>query len=224
MLLREEGDAVVCIGQPAHAWVSGQIARAWGEPPDPWEEVCLAAEQHDIGMAQWDLAPELNPETGRPYSFMQMHLPTHVALWAAAPRLVLAQSRYAAVPVSMHGVALYERRDLDALPAEEARIVREYLDSQRRFQDELIESLGAGRTEVKRNQQLVWAWDSLSLGLCLGWDLTEMLDPWPFRDPHVEFHTEGRRLEGRFGDEAELRAAFAEAPWVTLEFALDRPG
>ena len=77
---------------------------------------------------------------------------------------------------------------------------------------------------MKRNQQLVWAWDSLSLGLCLRWDLTEMLDPWPFRDDHVEFRTEGRRLEGRFGDEAELRAGFAEAPWVTVEFALDRPG
>jgi len=29
MLLRAHDDAVVCIGQPAHAWVSGQLARAW---------------------------------------------------------------------------------------------------------------------------------------------------------------------------------------------------
>jgi hypothetical protein len=173
-------------------------------------------------MAQWDLAPELNPETGLPYSFMEMPLPTHVALWAASPRLVLAQSRYAAVLVSMHGVALYERRDLDALPAEEARIAREYLESQRRFQNELIDSLGADRGEVERNQQLVWAWDSLSLGLCLRWDLTEMLDPWPFRDDQVEFRTEGRRLEGRFTGAEEMRTALASAPWVDLRFELDR--
>ena len=54
MLLREDGDAVVCIGQPAHAWLSGQLARAWAlDPVEPWEEVCLAAEQHDLGMAGW---------------------------------------------------------------------------------------------------------------------------------------------------------------------------
>jgi hypothetical protein len=223
MLLREEGDAVVCIGQPAHAWVSGQIARAWSEPPEPWEEVCLAAEQHDVGWAQSDLEPELNPATGRPYSFMEMPVAKHLALWEAGPRLVLAQSRYAALLVSMHGVALYERRDLDAMPAEEARAVREYLDSERRMQEELIDSLGADPGRVRRNQQLVWAWDSLSLGLCLRWELERMLDPWPFRDDHVEFHTEGRRLEGRFGDEGELHRALAEAPWVRVEFALDRP-
>jgi hypothetical protein len=30
VLLRRDGDGVVAIGQPAHAWVSGQFARAWG--------------------------------------------------------------------------------------------------------------------------------------------------------------------------------------------------
>ena len=58
MLLREDGDAVVCIGQPAHAWLSGQLARNWAlDPVEPYEEVCLAAEQHDLGMAEWDALP-----------------------------------------------------------------------------------------------------------------------------------------------------------------------
>jgi len=30
MLLREEGDAVIAIGQPSHTWISGQLARTWG--------------------------------------------------------------------------------------------------------------------------------------------------------------------------------------------------
>jgi hypothetical protein len=42
MLVR--GDGLV-IGQPAHAWVSGQLARAWAGPVEPWEEVCLAASE-----------------------------------------------------------------------------------------------------------------------------------------------------------------------------------
>jgi hypothetical protein len=223
MLLREEGEAVVCIGQPAHAWLSGQIARAWREPPEPWEEVCLAAEQHDVGWARADLAPELNPDTGRPYTFIELPIPRHAAIWSAAPELVLPQSRYAALLVSMHGVALYERRDLDALPPDHGRIVREYLDSQRALQERLIESLGADRDQVRRNQRLVWAWDSLSLGLCLRWDLEDMLEPWPFRTERVLFRTEGRRLEGHFDDEDEMRAAFASAPWVELHFELERP-
>ena len=30
MLLREDGGAVLAIGQTSHAWISGQLARAWG--------------------------------------------------------------------------------------------------------------------------------------------------------------------------------------------------
>jgi hypothetical protein len=97
VLLREEGGDVLCIGQASHAWISGQLARAWGNdlfpPPSPREEVCLAAVQHDIGMAGWDLQPSLNPATGRPHSFLEMPLPVHLELWTAAPSKLLTQSR-----------------------------------------------------------------------------------------------------------------------------------
>ena len=95
MILRElGGDSVRCIGQPAHAWLSGQLAAAWGNglfpEPRPREEVCLAAMQHDLGMAAWDADPELNPDTGWPMSFLEMPVETHLRLWSAAPRLALA--------------------------------------------------------------------------------------------------------------------------------------
>src|SRR3712207_5677659 len=119
MLLRPDGDAVIAIGQASHAWVSGQLARAWRDV-SPREEVCLAAEQHDVGMAQWDLAPTLNPDTGRPHSFLEMPLATHLKLWSAAPAKLLTQSRYAALLVSLHGTTLYEMRDLARVAPEEA--------------------------------------------------------------------------------------------------------
>jgi hypothetical protein len=228
MLLREDGDAVVCIGQPAHAWLSGQLARNWAlDPVEPREEVCLAADQHDVGMADWDAAPELNPETGLPYSFMQMPLETHLRLWTAAPQKVLAQSRYAATLVSMHGTALYEMRDLSRMSDEQAAAVERYLTGQR----ELQARLGDGLEHVRRNQRLIWIWDFLSLGLCLRWEGRSVegitlgertIEPWPFRDEAVVLHTEGRRLEGRFDDQEEMRAALAAAPWVELRFALYR--
>ena len=247
MLLREEGEDVVCIGQPAHAWVSGQLAAAWGNerfgPVEPREDVCLAAEQHDIGMAAWDAEPELNPQTGRPYSFIEMPLDTHLGLWSRAPRLALSQSRYAGLLVSMHGVALYEMRDLERMDPGDAGKVRAYMKSERAFQAELRESLGAPAEEVARNQRLLWTWDYLSLALCLRWapatardvptadDPVDVrlqpgegdavtVDPWPFAADRVSLRCEGRRLAGRYDDEGELRRALDLAPWVALGFEL----
>ena len=229
MLLRPDGDDVIAIGQPAHAWLSGQLARAWGDPVEPWEEVCLAAEQHDVGMAAWERRPTLNPQTGLPRSFMELELDEHLEIWWSAAPLVIPQSRYAALLVSMHGTALYERRELSRLePADVAR-VRAFLDGQAELRARLLETLRADpRTApvatdeiVRRNQRLVWRWDSLSLGLLLDWTPLE-LDPWPFRDDRITVRCEGRRLTGRFDDEEVMRAALAAAPWVTLELELAR--
>src|SRR4051795_7966544 len=147
MLLRPDGDDVICIGQPAHAWLSGQMAARWRPRPEPFEEVVLAAAQHDAGMADWDAAPELNPDTGLPQSFMEMALDTHLRLWSHAPHRVLPQSRYAAVLVSMHGTALYEmrRRRTDE--------IERYLDEQRALQRRLGE--GFEPEQLKRDQQLL---------------------------------------------------------------------
>jgi hypothetical protein len=250
MLLRADGDGVIAIGQPAHAWVSGQLARAWGNERfgavEPWEEVCLAAEQHDAGMAAWETEPTLNPETGLPRSFMELMLDEHLEIWWRAAPLVLPQSRYAALLVSMHGSALYERRNLARLPPPDVERVRAFLDGQRQLQERLLAGLradprtaaSADEDRVRRNQRLVWTWDSLSLGLLLDWAPFElgavpaadgevdvavedgMLDPWPFAAPRVTVRCEGRRLAGRFADREEMRAALAAAPWVTIETTL----
>jgi Protein of unknown function (DUF3891) len=245
MLLRSDGDGVFAIGQPAHAWLSGQLARAWGNERfgafEPWEEVCLAAEQHDIGMAQWERRPTLNPETGLPRSFMELPLDEHLEIWWRAAPLVLSQSRYAALLVSMHGTALYERRNLDRLSPGDAGRVRAFLDGQRELQERLLASLDADPVQVRRNQRLVWTWDSLSLGLLLGWAPFQLeavpsadgevdiavedgaLDPWPFATSRVALRCEGRRLTGRFDDEERMREALAAAPWTNIELSAAAP-
>jgi hypothetical protein len=50
------------------------------------------------------------------------------------------------------------------------------------------------------------------------------LDPWPFAVADLTVRTEGRRLAGRYADEEELRAAWAAAPWLTLELRLAPAG
>ena len=181
MLLHTDKRGVLAVGQQSHAWISGQLARAWGNERfgavEPYEEVCLGAEQHDIGMADWDLAPARNPDSGLPRSFMEMPIETHLDLWTAGPRRLVAQSRYAALLASIHGYRLYEHRDLTRLAPVDAEQVREFLGRQRRFQAELLESLradpataAAAREEtIARNSQLVWTWDTLSLAVCLDW-------------------------------------------------------
>jgi hypothetical protein len=231
LLIRPEPDgSYLAIGQASHAWLSGQLARAWGNERfgavEPWEEVCLGAEQHDVGWAEWDLDPEIDPDTGRPHTFISLPIPEKIALWSAAARKMLSQSRYAALLVSMHGTALYERFPPD--DPEEKRIVQRFLDEQRSFQDKHAAGLEADL--LRRNQKLVFAWDYISLALCLGWAPVEVkdvpvaggqtvtlelsdsgeLEPWPFREERVELRAEGRRLGG----------SFEEAEPVTLEFTL----
>ena len=235
MVLRElGGDAVLCIGQPAHAWLAGQLARAWGNglfpEPRPRAEVVLAATQHDLGMAAWDADPQLNPQTGWPMSFLEMPLETHLRLWSAAPRLALAQSRWVALLVSMHGAYLYEgRADQPGVAA--------FLDTQRRIQSELKASLGVSESDAARHQRLIAAWDWMSLVLCRA-DLPATVEadrpiqlassgsgqvtlaPWPFGIEQLDVAVDARRLDGRFDDEAAMRAALAAARWERLEIRL----
>jgi Protein of unknown function (DUF3891) len=99
---------------------------------------------------------------------------------------------------------------------------------------------------VERNRQLVGVWDALSLAICFGhhhpqlWqqvptaastttltltarddDPTQlMLTPWPFRRQQVTLVYEGRYLAATFLNEAKMREALEDAPWVTLQTVL----
>jgi Protein of unknown function (DUF3891) len=254
MLIREDERGVVAIGQQSHAWLSGQLARDWGNerfgPVRPYEEVCLAAEQHDVGWGSRDQHPRLNAATGLPESFREIPVVPHLELFTEGPRWLVSQSRYAALLVSMHGWRLYERRDLERTSPEDARAIRAFLAGQERFQAELWSALrtdasgapAANDRLLQRNSMLIWVWDYLSLALCLGWvpatakrcptaadeadlelsrgEACFQLDPWPFDRTTVSVRCEGRRLTRRFEDEQAMRDALARAPWETLVFEL----
>ena len=207
MVVREDADGTICIPQTSHAWVSGQLARAWADVGEPREDVILAALQHDIGWAEWDLAPESDPDAGPPTpptlprSFMKMPTAARMEIWRPAARRVQAQSLYAALLVSLHGTTLHAG-------LEEAQ---DFLAEQRALQEAWIAELGADRDEVERHRALIMLWDKLSLALCLRWDPYETdgltlervedetftLRPWPFADEApVALRCQGRRLDG----------------------------
>ena len=220
MLVNPTAHGAVCIGQMSHSWVSGQMARAWAESFESYEEVCLAAELHDIGMAEWDLAPSLNPETGLPHSFTEMPFSVHSKLWLEAPPKLVSTSVYAAALVSLHGTRLYELRERT-----------DEVDSFLRAQEDFRRELGFAREDLEPGSTLVWIWDYLSLAALLGWageveglsvDRSSVT-PWPFRSPTLTVRCEARRLTERFQDEAAMRSALASAAPETLEIRFRQP-
>jgi hypothetical protein len=193
VLHRAHPEGVIAIGQAAHARLVGVVARAWGRPPFApppcMDETLLAAEQHELGMLPWEIAPTLNPATGLPHAYVELSRMEHLALWRNAGPLMRTQSRYAALLVSRHGVwifAQYERPPDD--PAERAAVAA-YLRRERAFQSRLRASL-AGEPEYReavrlatllRSHYLFTIWDRIAVHACYGVPVPEWGVPAVYR-------------------------------------------
>lgn len=248
MIVREEEKAIVLIGQPDHARICGVMARAWGREPfarvEPLEPVALAAAEHDNGWADWEAAPRLNPETGRPYTYSDIPIEPHLEIYRRGIARMVERDPYAGLLVSLHGTLLYSRFRSGQPGA------GEFLDEQIATQYRLIDTLcadpalakGCVPERLKTNRDLVFAWDTLSLIFCLDHAFVDrievptdyagaraegtlrragrrwILDPYPFTKSPLVFRVPARRLVGmRFEDEPAFRRAFAEARPTVLE-------
>jgi hypothetical protein len=173
MVLRDDAAGAVAIGQPAHAWLCGQFARAWGNErfaaPEPLDDVALGAEQHDLGWAVRDRAPVFNPDTGLPQTFLEAPPEITFELWRHGPPRLISQSRWAALLATMHGRRLTDLRGPDALTPEAAAVIGALRDESTFREAQLTTALAADPAQVARNSGLLWFWDGLSLGLLLDW-------------------------------------------------------
>lgn len=227
MLARPSPEGTIFIGQPAHAWLSGQLARAWGNEKfgyfQPHEEVCLAAAQHDIGMTDFDLSPTLDPTTGFPHLFTNMPRTIHVDLWNRAARNLIPQSRYAALLVSLHGAGLYRFIDVRDATEEVKGAVDAYLTEQERFQEGLLAALRADPSYaehatdsvVTRNRRLIQIWDLLSLRICMGFD-SEVVHDVPAAEENLALMM--------VAHEDELRVSFDPWPFLDTRVSLTVEG
>jgi hypothetical protein len=248
VLIRVDDEGALAIGQLSHSWLSGQLARAWGNARfgavEPREEIALGAQQHDIGWALFDLEPRFNRDTGLPRAFLELTVEEHLEIWRGAPEHLLSQSLHAALVVSMHGSSLSELRARN-IP-EQAQKLQGHIDEEHARQADLRARLGLSEARAERTRRQMWTWDGLSLALCSSWrpftardvpsdgglihielrdreDGTITLDPWPFVAERVEVHCEGRRLDARYEDEAAMRRGFERAEVVPLAFELVAP-
>ncbi|MBV9997721.1 MAG: DUF3891 family protein [Verrucomicrobia bacterium] len=169
-------ESAIAISQVAHSWMSGQMAREWGNAEfgtfQPHESLCYAAEQHDAGFFPWEKRPRWNPETGFPLTFEDLPVSEHIEIWKRSIDQLRAVSAYAALMASFHFSGLCERHGRKGT-GPDAGMVDAFLKEQRRHREELLAfitedwSARAGCTEeaVSRNRKLIATWDLLSLQL-----------------------------------------------------------
>lgn len=220
MLLRTIPGGRICITQPAHAWVSGQLARAWGNDQigsfSPWRDVCLAAEQHDIGWLLWEATPQLNPETGYPYHFTELPIPTHMKIWSDAKQLSLSFGRYVSLLVSLHGTGLYERFT-SWQQSSDRHLVENFLRDEKAYQHELVGLLktdiyyesSVSRAVIERNRQLIATWDWLSILMCTGFEGSKQVPDVPMADD-----VQTVMLTSKPSDSTSATEVIRITPWV----------
>ena len=186
VIVRTHADGSIAVGQALHAHLAARIARAWGsEPhyvPAPVDELYLALESHEAGMAHSDSDPCLDPLTGLPYDYQALPQPVHVTLWHRVARSLVPQSRYAALLVSRHATWIFAQ--YEPKPAADYRKeMAAFLLEERALQLSLQRSLGqdpqyehAVRPEaLARTSTLFQTWDRISAHLCRG---TRPPTPW----------------------------------------------
>jgi len=234
MLIRDDGDSWTAIGQPAHAWLAGQVAQAWAPRLD--DDVVLAIEQHDVPWMGWDRRPPLHAEGRRAAAFFEAPAGPRLELWRHAADRLVAQSPYAALVVSLHATNIHTRY------AEPSARPEAFLAEQRADQDRLLGLLareGITRELAEHDADLLFCLDALSLTLCHGWPARELpsfdgrtirveptapdeatLDPWPLTPNELTVSVHARRFTERFDDEAALHDALDAAVYHRLTWRL----
>ena len=183
MILREDGDRVLGITQPAHSALTGLLAAAW-VPVDglPWGELMTAAAIHDLGWTAWERAPETNPSTGLPFAFYEMPDASYREIWSRGTDEAETFGRLPGLLVSRHFTRLAGRREAMA----------ELVARERARQERLAGELGLEAAVLDACSDLLARWDGLSLALCGGRDAE--LEGWPFADDEFVATVDARAL------------------------------
>jgi len=160
MIVRDNPDSYVLIGQHDHGRVSGEFARRWRERPTPLEPTLYAITNHDVAWQKLDGAVLWNETTDRPYSFVDYPIGPKMEAYGEGLDFLETQDAYAACLCSMH----YASFVLDAEGLVEARFREEEVRRQQRLKGAMSVQ---ERENLRRNFTLLQTCDDLSLFVCL---------------------------------------------------------
>jgi Protein of unknown function (DUF3891) len=191
-------DRTITISQTSHSWISGQLARVWGNELfagfEPFEPICYAAEQHDIGFLEWENQPTLNVKTGLPYAFDELPESLHLDIWRVGIYQLRPVCSYASLIVSLHFYRLCERfhrQQNDSGLSAASQFLREQSEYQENARDTLRQDplfqFAIAPGVLAYHRDLIAAWDLFSLELCRGRSSKFKLPDVPFSgDKHVD--------------------------------------
>jgi hypothetical protein len=165
MIVRDIGDAWQVVMQTDHADLAGAFAEAWRDRGRRHESVAIAARRHDDGWAVWERAPR-SDENGKPVSFLDVDVRSHLAFYRAGIAAVTEHDPYAGLLVSMHGAGIYRQRyGLD--PGLSLTRAPEVQDQVEAFVAEQEAKFGGDPGEHRADYDLLQLYDRLSLYFCM---------------------------------------------------------
>jgi hypothetical protein len=189
MIVRKQAnDELVLIGQTDHSRLAGQLAAHWGNAqfatPDPYDSMVRAATFHDYGWLRYETNPLINPESGEPYSFLQVPLgSSQLASYQWSLDWMTSIDPYAGLIINMHRTGLWQRR-YDTIthptaytPTEITAEVRELIDRNERWQEQARAAWDPRQVDV--NYRLMQVWDFLALYFCCDQPYEEYIEPVP---------------------------------------------
>jgi hypothetical protein len=237
-----EGELLLVL-HTEHSRLAGWLASWWGNAmfprPEPWLSVILAAQEHDVSWATWEMKPYTDVD-GRPIDFVQgarFLAPQWTDLYGRAVDQVGERDSYAALLVSLHWEALLRARPELWMPGTDT-----FLEQQHALRDNLIEMLvedglyvsGAPDGDLARNQEVLRLVDGLALRLAgatevdLGplrlevqADGRAVVQPYPFAADPLAVSVAGRVMPDRaYATQSEFLAEFYCARRVRLSYTL----
>ena len=207
MIVRDAGAAWHVVLQPEHAELSEEVARAWADRGPRHDSVVLAARRHDDGWATWERSPMVDAD-GKPVTFLDVHVPAHLAFYRAVIAAVTDEDAYAGLLVSMHGAGIYRQRygadpalALTRAPEVQALVDAFVAEQESGFPARMDEVGVDDELRLADYHRLQW-FDRFSLAFCLReWDTPgepfevgsfrfepvgpwrSRVLPWPFAEP-----------------------------------------
>lgn len=182
MIVRRVEDSWSLIRQVDHAQHAGLISDAWKQGAFGGEQITdslgIATARHDLGWAEADGEPDIDPSTSAPSNFTQIEEARHTAFYARAVRTIAEDDPGAAYLVSLHASGLYSRRyGWTGLKPVDWVSIGEHghalLDSERQYRTELASRMPPAAAEFEalwRSYMLLETFDYLSLLTCFGVD------------------------------------------------------
>jgi hypothetical protein len=190
MIVRKQpsGEAML-MTQTDHSRLAGFLASHWGNstfaPLRPYESVARAATFHDFGWLRYETRPDVNPETGEPYTFINLPFdPRQLEAYQWCVDWLAGVDRYSALLVGMHRVGLWKSRyqtitypawryaDV-TLPDE----IHAFIDRSEPIQEQERQAIG-GDT-IWTNYRLLQVWDLLGLYFTMGDPYDHAVEPVP---------------------------------------------